>query len=364
MSTQLRKRIQDFILDGDSGEDSFNALAMEIFHYQFSHNAHFQSFCRSLGQTPRRVRSWLDIPPLTINAFKDLTLSCVDVSECSRVFMTSGTTRGNLKGRNFHVDLEVYDLSMKCFFESSFMSGLGHKPLMGTLFHSEKYMPNSSLAHYLELAKMEFGALDSQCLFDQGELNISKSIDFLNLACQQNSPVALLGATFGFVHLMDALEVKGMQDYFHLPMGSKILDTGGFKGQSREISMEIFYEKTQKFFGVDPHNSINMYGMTELSSQFYDQGQLNAPVLKLAPHWMKSKIIDPISGRTLGPGESGLLVHCDLANFNSVSCILTEDLGEMSATGFELLGRISGSQPKGCSISIDEHIATPNRLIS
>jgi len=358
MSAHLQNLIQNFILSDDAGEGAFNELALEIFHHQFNHNLPFQSFCRSLGQTPRKIKSWMDIPAVSINAFKDLTLSCTPVSECPRVFMTSGTTRGDLKGRNYHVGLEIYNLSMTRFFEPSFMKVLGIKPLMATLFPSETHMPNSSLAHYLDLARREFGSPESQCLFDEGTLNVHKTIEFLNQACKENKPVALLGATFSFVHLMDALEELKLDNSFKLPLGSKILDTGGFKGQSREIPMSVFYEKTHRLFGVEPQNSVNMYGMTELSSQFYDHGQVNSPLLKYAPHWMKSKTIDPVSGESLPPGETGLLVHCDLANFNSVTCILTEDLGIMSGEGFQLLGRMSGAQPKGCSISVDQEHGT------
>jgi len=354
MSAHLQNLIHNFILREDAGESHFNELALEIFHHQFTHNSPFQAYCRSLGQTPRRVKSWMDIPAVSINAFKDLTLSCKPVQECSRVFMTSGTTKGDIKGRNYHVGLEIYDLSMKRFFEPSFMTGLGSKPLMATLFPSEAHMPNSSLAHYLDLARNEFGSPQSRCLFDQGVLDIPKAIEFLNLACKEGKSVALLGATFSFVHLMDALEELRLDTEFQLPRGSKILDTGGFKGQSREIPMHVFYEKIHHFFGVELQQSINMYGMTELSSQFYDHGQFKTPVLKLAPHWMKSKTIDPVSGETLPIGETGLLVHCDLANFNSVSCILTEDLGIMFDKGFQLLGRLSGAQPKGCSIGVDQ----------
>ncbi len=358
MSVHLQNLIHNFILSEDAGDDAFNDLALEIFHHQFNHNAPFQAFCRSLGQTPRKIKSWVDIPAVSINAFKDLTLSCTPIEKCPRVFMTSGTTRGDMKGKNYHVGLEIYDLSMKRFFEPSFMQHLGTKPLMGTLFPSESHMPNSSLAHYLELARKDFGSPQSQCLFDEGVLNVSKSIEFLKMACNENKPVALLGATFSFVHLMDALEELGLGDQFKLPQGSKILDTGGFKGQSREIPMPVFYAKTQKFFGVEAQNSINMYGMTELSSQFYDHGQANVPLLKYPPHWMKSKTIDPVTGESLPEGEAGLLVHCDLANFNSVTCILTEDLGILSARGFQLLGRMSGAQPKGCSVGVDEQHMT------
>ena len=49
-------------------------------------------------------------------------------------------------------------------------------------------------------------------------------------------------------------------------------------------------------------------------------------------------------------GETGVLVHCDLAHFNVVSTILTEDVGMEignNNSGFLLLGRADGEEAKG-----------------
>jgi hypothetical protein len=96
-----------------------------------------------------------------------------------------------------------------------------------------------------------------------------------------------------------------------------------------------------------------MYGMTELSTQFYDQGNQRVPSLKQGPHWIRSRVIDPLTGQDVPQGERGVLSHCDLANFNSVTTILTEDVGMMADHGFVLLGRAQGAQAKGCSMAVD-----------
>ena len=50
------------------------------------------------------------------------------------------------------------------------------------------------------------------------------------------------------------------------------------------------------------------------------------------------------------------MVHCDLANYNAVTTLLTEDVGVAAGEGFKLLGRAEGSQAKGCSIAIDQFL--------
>jgi hypothetical protein len=67
-------------------------------------------------------------------------------------------------------------------------------------------------------------------------------------------------------------------------------------------------------------------------------------------------LIDPVTGRDVPAGEEGIVVHCDLANYNAVTTILTEDVGVAAGDGFKLLGRAQGSQAKGCSIAVDQFL--------
>ncbi|MRI16299.1 AMP-binding protein, partial [Vibrio cholerae] len=145
--------------------------------------------------------------------------------------------------------------------------------------------------------------------------------------------------------LMDALRPQGRA--FRLPPGSRLLDTGGYKGQSRELPLEAFYAELSQALGVPREHCVNMYGMTELSTQFYDDGNASVPSVKSGPHWIRSRLVDPVTGRDVPAGERGILVHCDLANVNSVTTILTEDVGLWADGGFLLLGRAEGAQAKG-----------------
>ena len=334
-------------------DDEFNSLALRLFAYQFENNQPFQRFCQGRGKTPRLVKSWRDIPAVPINAFKDLTLSCAALEECARVFMTSGTTRGDVKGRHYHPTLAVYDESMLRNFTHHVMQGRT-QVRMGLLFPNETLMPNSSLAHYLALALTHLGTSDSAYHFDESGLKVDALCETLTQAQISGEVFFLLGASYSFVHLMDALQVRGQT--FQLPAGSRLLDTGGFKGQSREVTMDAFYDQLSAIFGVSRDHCLNMYGMTELSTQFYDAGNSKVPSVKRGPHWIRSRLVDPLTGKDVPAGESGILAHTDLGNFNSVVTILTEDVGQSSEDGFILLGRAEGTQAKGCSLAVDEFL--------
>lgn len=342
-----------FIAQDGCSDDEFNRFALRLFAHQYEANGPFRSFCRRRGVTPRKVRAWSDIPAVPIDAFKVMELRSEPASSAERVFMTSGTTGRPVRGRHFHPGLEVYDLSMTRNFARRFMGAARRLP-MGVLFFDERDMPNSSLAHYLSLARSGFGTPDSSHFFSSAGLDLPGLCAALDEAERSGQPYALLGASFGFVHLMDALRAQGRS--FRLAAGSRILDTGGYKGQSRELSQEDFYADLSGLLGVPRTRCINMYGMTELSTQFYDDGNATVPSVKSGPHWIRSRLVDPVTGRDVASGERGILVHCDLANYNSVTTILTEDVGQTADGGFLLLGRAEGAAAKGCSLAVEEFV--------
>ena len=96
--------------------------------------------------------------------------------------------------------------------------------------------------------------------------------------------------------------------------------------------------------------------MTELGSQFYDRLPDDGPLAgrrKVSPPWLRARVVGP-DRRTLPNGETGSLLHVDLANRSSCIAIQTEDLGVMEDDGFVLLGRLGDSDPRGCSLDAED----------
>jgi hypothetical protein len=353
MNHALIESLLAFIAQDGCSDAEFDALALRLFAGQHAGNAAFRRFCQGRGIAPRTVKGWRDIPAVPITAFKEVTLSCAPADSAERVFMTSGTTRGEVKGRHYHPTIAVWDASFRGNFARRFIQGTS-RLRMGILFPDEQVLPNSSLAHYLALGLREFGTADSAYFLTPQGIDVPGVIAMLRACEASGEPCALLGASYAFVHLMDALAAAG--ECFSLPAGSRLLDTGGYKSQSRELPLEAFYAGLSATFGVPRERCINMYGMTELSTQLYDDGNARVPSVKSGPHWIRSRIVDPLTGREVPRGERGILVHCDLANFNSVTTILTEDVGVAVDGGFLLLGRAEGAQAKGCSLAVQEFL--------
>ncbi|MGA8383812.1 MAG: hypothetical protein WB687_00840, partial [Candidatus Cybelea sp.] len=129
-----------------------------------------------------------------------------------------------------------------------------------------------------------------------------------------------------------------------------------FKGRSRMVSREELYERTCDRFGVDQDAVVAEYGMTELSSQYYDRlpaGAVLAQRRKVAPPWLCARVVGP-DRKTLPNGEIGSILHVDLANRSSCIAIQTEDLGIRYDDGLVLIGRDLDVEPRGCSLDAED----------
>jgi hypothetical protein len=160
-------------------------------------------------------------------------------------------------------------------------------------------------------------------------------------------PVFLLGAAFAFVHALDGLRARGAS--FRTPRGSRLFQTGGFKGRSREVTPDGLLDAYEEILGIPTDRVINEYGMAELASQFYAR----ADGRYSAPPWVRWRVLDPIGLGLAAAGEPGVLAIWDLANRSHCFALLTEDLAVARGSTFELVGRVAGSEPRGCSLDAD-----------
>jgi hypothetical protein len=174
------------------------------------------------------------------------------------------------------------------------------------------------------------------------------------------APVLIAATAFALAHWLDWLARDDLR--FALPEGSRVMETGGFKGRVRGLSRDDLYHGIVARLGIPMNRVVNEYGMTEMLSQFYEPAcsRFHDPDAGLGdrfhvgPPWVRTRIVDPVSLVHVPGGEPGLLCHHDLANLGSVACLLTEDMGVAVADGFRLLGRLPGAEPRGCSLAIEE----------
>src|SRR5438105_1490107 len=348
----------DFSSAGSTSDDQriFGELALALFTLQFTHNEVYRKFCEFRGVTPHRIIHWSDIPALPASAFKEVNITSLSVEERKVVFQSSGTTTV-ARSRHFHSaqSLALYEASLLSWF-SPHLTPDAEQPLaILSLTPSPEAAPTSSLVHMFETIRaaqsppesLFAGAVEAD---GSWTLNFAGAVEFLHKATNQFQQLLLLGTTFNFVHLLDYSLEHHLT--FALPPGSRILETGGYKGRSRVISKPELHELMTQRLGVQSSHIITEYGMSELSSQAYDGVVARSRSSRLFrfPPWARVQIISPETGQAVAKGQTGLIRVFDLANVWSVMAIQTEDLGIEHGRGFELIGRADVVAPRGCSL--------------
>jgi hypothetical protein len=346
-------------LNAPRDDAEFNALALRLFAYQFANNRPYRLLCERRGRVPASISHWREIPPVPIAAFKE-TLLAAEPTDGAVEFNSSGTTLPERKSRHFHPSLRLYDRNAELNFKAHVLPDREQVQLL-VLFPPRHELPNSSLAHWLTLMVERFGAPGSAWLV--GNAAGLDALGLIDRLRQTTEPVGLLAASFGLVHFLEHCQQTGQR--LAMPPGSRVMDTGGYKGRSREYPKAELYGMVTDLLGVPPTHIVNMYGMTEHGTQFLDgvlrnhhhQPETDADRYKVVPPWARTLVVDPETLAEKPPGERGLLLHVDLINRSSALAVLSEDVGHTLGEGFEVLGRAQGSEARGCSIALDELLA-------
>ena len=371
-------------------EQEFDSLALELFTLQIKHNAAYRKICEARGLTPGVVEYWTQIPAVPTSAFKELELTCLAPAECTAVFHSSGTTEQR-PSRHFHnaESLAVYEASLWPWFLENVLPGFRF-PIsdfrLVCLTPPPAQAPHSSLVHMFETIRQKLGAAETAFvgkLAADGSWTLDFSTVVEAFSPRRQTPDArpqlLLGTAFSFVHLLDFMAENNLR--FALPAGSRVMETGGYKNRSRSLPKTELHQLITERLGVLPSHIVCEYGMSELSSQAYDLGAqasrrrvFPGATKELAgetpalpgyitrhfhfPPWARVQIISPETGHEVADGETGLIRVFDLANVFSVMAIQTEDLGIRHGDGFELIGRATLAEPRGCSLMMLEGSAS------
>ena len=344
---KLLHEIRDFI-SGSPNSRSFEQLALGLFELQFNLNAPYRRFCEMRGITPKSIPDhWNKIPAVPASAFKELELTILPPPLRTHLFYSSGTTTQK-RSRHFHSpdSIKIYEQSLLSWFKPFVLPDFDRISFL-VLTPPVIEAPNSSLVHMFQTVVNSFGTSNSQfagSITAGGEWEIDPSAVLTHL--KTDEPKLICGTAFSFVHLCD-----GFNSNVHLPQGSRIFETGGYKGKSRTLNKKDLHTLISQKLGVPLSHIISEYGMSELSSQAYDRriGE-DSPRQFQFPPWVRIEIISPETSTPVENEATGLLRIYDLANVASVMAIQTEDLAGKSGNGFELLGRAALAEPRGCSL--------------
>ncbi len=312
--------------------DNFTQKALEVFRYQAEKIPIYKSFLEHLKIKASQIDSLEAIPFLPISFFK--THSVFDSNNQVEAIFTSSGTTGMQTSKHYISDLQVYEQSFMQGFESFFGDATSYCFL--ALLPSYLEREGSSLIYMcnklIEVSKHP----DSGFYLH----NISDLVTKLEALEASGQKTILIGVSYALLDLVESYKLNLKH--------TKVMETGGMKGQRKEMVKEEFYAVLKEGLGV--RQIYSEYGMTELLSQAYsfDEGKYHCPQTMQV---MIRDTNDPFS--YLPKGKSGGINIIDLANINSCSFIATQDLGKINKDGtFSVLGRFDNSDIRGCNLMI------------
>ncbi len=297
------------------------------------------------------IEEWQQIPAVPSAAFKKFVMASFPVEKAEHAYFTSGTTDPARKGSILR-DKGAVDLinAANGLLTRKYVFPDVERMKILLMVPSPKMAPGIGLAIGLDRVRKEFGTPESTYLISPLGLKLEFLLKSLVNAERSGEPIAIIGSTVGFIYFLNACEKEGIG--FRLPPGSRVCDGGGYLGQFGECTREEFYDKCRLILGVEKHYCINVLGMGEVSTNFFDnvlddyfKGKTGERY-KVIPPWTRTGVVGIDTFGRLPRGETGLLQHYDLVNRSMVIAVQTDNLGFEVENGFEIVGRWKKQQGK------------------
>jgi hypothetical protein len=348
LDARILAAIADFALD----DRAFDALACDVFAHQFRWNGAYAAYARSLGITERALpRTAAEIPAVPGAAFKDAVLSTVAPERAALWFETSGTTQ-NRGGRHYLESPVLYEAALLAGFDRAMLAD-GATLRYAMLVPDPRERPHSSLGYMMAAVARERGDGPAGWYLRETGIDVASLVADVARAHADGVAVGIATTAFALVALLDELEAAGRS--LPLPAASRVMETGGFKGRTRVVGRDELYARAAAAFAIDEAAIVAEYGMTELSSQYYDSpaSRWSAKRVKVPVPWLRPVVVD-VTGAPLPDGIVGAIRHIDCANRSSAVAIETEDLGVLTPDGLLLLGREEGAALRGCSLDAED----------
>jgi hypothetical protein len=352
-------RTEDAVLRAQATGHELDDALRHVVAYQREHIPALARFWNQRGfdRPPERPE---DIPPVPTDVFQHVRLVS-DEAEPTRVFRTSGTT-GARRGEAWRISTRAYDAGARAQFKRLVLPDRERIGIHALTFDPIA-VPDSSLAHMVGDLAEAFAPAAPTYHLTPTRFDAHATVRALQSLTE---PTLVLGTAFAFVHLMDALRER-----IAMPPGSRIVETGGFKGRSRDVERAVLYDWFTTHLGVPATHCLSEYSMTELSSQLYTdtlerhlagQTPLTLQDARLiAPPWCHVILRDPQTLAPLDRGQTGLVSFVDLANVDTPCAVLTSDLGTLDDRGLILHGRASDADARGCSLAVEEVLELQHR---
>ena len=256
--------------------------------------------------------------------------------EAAHVFKSSGTGR-SVPSTHHVKSLDLYER----VFSDHFADAVGSGPFtfVAHLPHYAERGETSSLLYMVEGLIERFGDSASGFFLD----DTTPLHEAIAHSQDQGARFLLFGAAFGLLDLIERGSVELLAD-------ALVIETGGMKTYRQSVTRDELHQRLRDGLGVPESQVWSEYGMCELMSQCYTRGDR----IFYPPPWMRFRVVDPEQPTEEVPeGSPGALALFDLANLFTVSALMTQDRAVRRGDGFEVLGRLSDAELRGCNFLLE-----------
>jgi hypothetical protein len=306
---------------------------LRLFNFQYTHNSVYKMFCDQVNRVPDNVDTVKNIPFLPISAFKyHEVVSGQWLSQ--ETFQSSGTTHQVLRSKHLIRDVALYHQNTLDIWSHHYGS-LEDTTILALLpgyLERDGSSLISMVNHFIE-----------QSQHDESGFYL-RNFEELYLRLLTNKKAhkktVLIGVSYALLDFVDLYSMEFPELI--------IFETGGMKGQRAEMTKEALHQKIKVGFGVEKIHS--EYGMTELLSQSYSQGD-GIFTMNGRLRVSISQINDPFTSEKMG--KTGIVNVIDLCNIDSCAFIQTQDVGRLvDDQSFEILGRLDVADMRGCNLLV------------
>ncbi len=329
--------------------DDFGRLLSELLTWQGERLPKFRQWLHRHGWSENTTKDWMQVPAVPQALYKEVELYTQEWPSKFQ-FLTSGTSSGGV--RRGSVRLRSLDIYRGISVAGARRAGVLKASTYGilALLESPETSKHSSLSWMVEFWMRDLPKERSEhCCWYVSAAELDAERLAYDLKKISGTPILLVGTAFAWVHFLDFARAKRLR--FKLHPETIVMETGGYKGRSRELPVKELYAGLSRVLGIRHSQIWNEYGMTELSSQAYARGDRG---VHKTPPWLQLCVVDPLSFLPMPAGEVGVVKAIDLANVDMPPLLLTADRAVAVEGGIRLLGRENlDDGGRGCSLSAE-----------
>jgi hypothetical protein len=340
--------------------DLLRAAVREAIGHHCANCPPFARWYRKQGADPdAEIADLSQVPFLPVSIFKRMSLESVSEQEIVRVLKSSATS--SQTPSRVVLDRVTRDRQMRTLATLlSALMGPTRRPFVVLDAAADQSADLELSARVAGLRGYLMMASETHHVLEARDGRLELNIEKLQAAIGQ-TPVCVIGYTYVlYQHVVAPLMRAGRS--VPLPPGSMVLHFGGWKRLEREaVDRERLNAEVAHVFPMDEPCIRDVYGFTEqLGIVYPDDGH----GVRLAPSYAEVIVRDPVTLQPVPDGETGLLEFITpLPHSYPGIALLLDDLGRIVSrdpgTRFEVLGRASGTEIRGCGDTLPDQIYSP-----